>query len=194
MPRRRRAAMTASLVHRTPRSARRARPRNAGCSPIVMLPAALAAAMAPTVIPLRVFALAEPIPPLRLAVVAPSPAPTLPSEKSRAGVFCSFVAELAIGGIASPIFVAARQQIKQDCPWHDRNTGVANLKTATLFAKPCLYARCGVEPESRSAGLARWRRCLPPFAPGRGGPFHGYLARRHERPHSRSRRFRIRLP
>ena len=53
-----------------------------GPSPMVMLPAALAAASAPTAMPLRVTALAEPMPPFRLTVVAPRPAPALPRAKS----------------------------------------------------------------------------------------------------------------
>ena len=53
-----------------------------GPPPIMALPAALTAASAPTVMPSRVSAEAEPRPPLRSAVVAPRPAPTLPSAKS----------------------------------------------------------------------------------------------------------------
>jgi hypothetical protein len=42
----------------------------------------LTTASAATLIPLDVVADAEPIPPLKFAVVAPSPAPALPSAKS----------------------------------------------------------------------------------------------------------------
>jgi len=52
-----------------------------GLSPTVMLPAAFTAASTPTVMP-STTADAEPIPPLRLTVLAPSPAPTLPSAQS----------------------------------------------------------------------------------------------------------------
>src|SRR5207248_7247833 len=55
--------------------------QNHGPSPTVTLPTALTTASAATVTP-PVCADAEPSPPLKLAVVAPSPAPTLPSAKS----------------------------------------------------------------------------------------------------------------
>src|SRR5262249_50580631 len=54
-------------------------------------------------------------------------------------VFCGFVAEFAIGGIPSPILVAAREQIEQDCTRHDGDTGFTHLKAAALLAKPRLY-------------------------------------------------------
>src|SRR5438067_3891953 len=56
--------------------------QNQGPSPTTTLPVGLTATSAPTTWPLLVTADAEPIPPLRLTVVAPSPAPTLPSAKS----------------------------------------------------------------------------------------------------------------
>ena len=56
--------------------------QNHGPSPTVTLPTALTTASAPTVTPPLVCADAEPSPPLKLAVVAPRPAPTLPSAKS----------------------------------------------------------------------------------------------------------------
>src|SRR6516165_5214374 len=56
--------------------------QNHGPSPIVTLPTALTAARAPTTCPSDVSAEAEPMPPLQLTVVAPVPAPTLPSRKS----------------------------------------------------------------------------------------------------------------
>src|SRR6185437_15160119 len=55
--------------------------QNHGPSPTVTLPTALTTASAATFIPLCVAADAEPRPPFRLLVVAPSPAPTLPSAK-----------------------------------------------------------------------------------------------------------------
>src|SRR5215471_20033738 len=55
--------------------------QNHGPSATTMLPAAFATASAPTVNPSQV-ADAEPMPPLRLTVVAPRPAPALPSAKS----------------------------------------------------------------------------------------------------------------
>jgi amidase len=51
-------------------------------NPTVTLPAAFTAASAPTISPPLVLADAEPMPPLRFTVVAPSPAPTLPSAQS----------------------------------------------------------------------------------------------------------------
>ncbi len=60
-----------------------------GPSPTVTLPAAFAATMAPTSSPSRVCAEAEPMPPLRLNVVAPSPAPTLPSANSAPAIFAA---------------------------------------------------------------------------------------------------------
>src|SRR5215468_3692140 len=54
------------------------------------------------------------------------------------GVFCSFVAEFAIGGITPPILVAARQQIEQNCPRHDWHARLTHLKTAALLTKPGL--------------------------------------------------------
>src|SRR6185295_4903874 len=60
-----------------------------GLSPIFTVPAALTAASAPTVRPVRVIAEAEPMPPLRLTVVAPRPAPTLPSAQAAAADFAA---------------------------------------------------------------------------------------------------------
>ncbi len=56
--------------------------QNRGPSPIVTLPTALTTASAATRTPPGVAADADPMPPLKFAVVAPSPAPTLPSAKS----------------------------------------------------------------------------------------------------------------
>src|SRR6476620_240407 len=56
--------------------------QNHGPSPTLTLPTALTTASAATRTPPGVAADAEPIPPLKFAVVAPSPAPMLPSAKS----------------------------------------------------------------------------------------------------------------
>ena len=56
--------------------------QNHGPSPTVTLPTALTTASAATRTPSGVAAEAEPIPPLKFAVVAPRPAPALPSAKS----------------------------------------------------------------------------------------------------------------
>src|SRR5215472_9835659 len=58
--------------------------QNHGPLPTVALPTAFTTASAPTVMPDCVLAEAEPSPPLNVAVVAPIPAPTLPSAKSSA--------------------------------------------------------------------------------------------------------------
>src|SRR5258708_8971601 len=55
--------------------------QNHGPSPTVTVPTALTTAMAVTLTPSGVAADADPIPPLKFAVVPPSPAPTLPSAK-----------------------------------------------------------------------------------------------------------------
>src|SRR5215831_702914 len=89
-----------------------------GPLPMVMLPAALAAASAPTVSPPRVCALAEPIPPLKLTVVA---------RRARC-----VVAEFTIGRVAVPLLVSAGQQVKQNCGRHDRHPRLANLKSSPL--------------------------------------------------------------
>src|SRR5262249_58112650 len=62
-----------------------------------------------------------------------------PERKICTRVFCGFVSEFAIRGIASPILVAARQQVEQNCPRHDRHAGLTHLKAATLLAKPRLH-------------------------------------------------------
>ena len=55
--------------------------QNHGPSPTVTLPTALTTASAATLTPSCVVADAEPSPPLKFAVVAPRPAPALPSAK-----------------------------------------------------------------------------------------------------------------
>src|SRR5450432_16323 len=55
--------------------------QNHGPSPTVTLPTALTTANAATRTPPDMTAEAEPTPPLKLAVVAPNPAPTVPSAK-----------------------------------------------------------------------------------------------------------------
>ena len=73
----------ASRARRIRCPARTAPPRNAARRRWSTLPAALTAARAPTVRPPRVCALAEPMPPLRLTVVAPSPAPRCRARNRR---------------------------------------------------------------------------------------------------------------
>ncbi len=92
------------------------------------------------------------MPPLQLTVVAPVPAPTLPSAKSSVRAGGSRVTELAIGRETAPVFVAAAEQIEQDGSRHDRHARAAHGEAAALLAQPGLHARGGVEPESRAAG------------------------------------------
>ena len=108
--------------------------------------------------PPSVCAEAEPRPPLKLAVVAPKPAPTLPSAKS---VLCGAgggVAEIAIGRKASPGLVAAVQEIEADRAGHDRNHRVADAQAAALFGKPGLHAAGGIQSKRGAAGERDARR------------------------------------
>jgi hypothetical protein len=71
---------------RPPNSAPRSKgaAQNHGPSPIVGDPTAFTTTMAPTVWPVRVTQEADPSPPFTVAVVAPVPAPTVPSPNSPA--------------------------------------------------------------------------------------------------------------
>ncbi len=114
--------------------------------------------------PPSVGAEAEPRPPLKLAVVAPRPAPTLPSAKSPARRICRGVAEIAIGREASPCLVAAVEQIEADRAGYDRYHRFAYPQAAALFGEPGLHAAAGIQSERRAAGkrdcVDRLRRCL----------------------------------
>ena len=74
------------------------------------------------------------MPPLQLTVVAPVPAPTLPSAKSVAAARGRRIAELAIGRKAAPVLVAAVEEIEQDRRRHDRHPRGAHRKAAALLA------------------------------------------------------------
>ena len=134
--------------------------QNHGPSPTVTLPAALTTASAATLMPPCVAADAEPRPPFKLAVVAPRPAPTLPSAKScrrgRRGV-----AEIAIWREAAPLLVAAVEQIEADRARHDRNDGFADPQAVALLGEPGLHAACRhpvrmpSRPPARCRGSAR---------------------------------------
>ena len=64
---------------------------------------------------MRVSVLAEPSPPLTVAVVAPVPAPTLPQvEPPLGGEGGGRIAQVAIGGEPSPALAAAIGQIEQN--------------------------------------------------------------------------------
>ena len=103
--------------------------------------------------PSRVCAEAEPTPPLSVAVVAPKPAPALPSANNPAPAFRRrLIAELAIGRIAAPVLVAAVEQVEHDRARHDRHHRVADAEAAALLAHISLHAGGGIEPEGRAAG------------------------------------------
>ena len=68
-----------------------------------------------------------------------------------AGQFRRLVAELAVGRIAAPVFVAAVEQVEQNRARHDRHARLADLEAAALFAQVGLHAGGGVEPEGRTA-------------------------------------------
>ena len=102
--------------------------------------------------PSGVWADAEPMPPLRLTVVAPVPAPTLPSAKSPGGRGSGRVAKFAIGRVATPVLVAAAQEIEQNGGGHDRHPRAAHGEAAALFPQPRLHPGRRVETECRAAG------------------------------------------
>ena len=132
--------------------------QNHGPSPTVTLPTALTTASAATLTPPSVCADAEPRPPLKFAVVAPRPAPTLPSAKSVPAARGRGVAEIAVGRKASPGLVAAVEQIEADRARHDRNHGVADPQAAALFGEPGLHAAARHPARAPSRRRARWRR------------------------------------
>ena len=97
--------------------------------------------------PLDVTSLAEPSPPFTVAVVAPAPAPTLPSAKSRSIAPRRRVAHVTIRREPPPVLVAAVDQVEQDCLRHDRHAHGADRDAATLLAQCGLHAPCGIEAE-----------------------------------------------
>ena len=109
--------------------------------------------MAPTANPEAVVALADPSPPLSVAVVAPYPPPTVPSAKGSAacGLRCP-PAHLPIGRHAAPVLVAPVQEIERDGLDGDGNIDSADLQAATLSAQARNDAAGGVETEQRAAG------------------------------------------
>ena len=149
-----------------------------GPSPITALPAALTTASAPTVMPSRVSAEAEPRPPLRSAVVAPSAGADAAEREIGCGAGGRRIAELAIGRIAAPVLVAAVEQVEQDRRRHDRHPRGAHLQSRGLVraARPARRRRHrGQRPSRRTA---RWRRCARPSSPDRAGRFRACPGRR----------------
>jgi hypothetical protein len=72
-----------------------------------------------------------------LLVVAPRPAPTLPSAKDVAA--------------AAALLVAAVVQIETDSARHDRNDGFADPIALALLGEPGLHATAGLQSECRAA-------------------------------------------
>ena len=124
-----------------------------GPPPITAEPAALTIASAPTVMPSRGSADAEPSAALQIRRWSrQGPRPRCRARNPSAACAAAGIAELAIGRIAAPILVAAVQQIEQDRARHDRHKRLADRKAAALFAQPGLHAGGGVEAERRAAG------------------------------------------
>src|SRR6202046_2096217 len=109
--------------------------QNHGPSPTVTVPTALTTASAATRMPLGVTADAEPIPPLKFAVVAPRPAPTLPRAKLVAP--------------AAAALAPALQEIKNDRPGHDRNDRAPPRKPPSVLGEPGLHPAACLKPECR---------------------------------------------
>ncbi len=144
--------IAASRARRTPCLARTGPPRNADPRRSRCAPTALTTTSAPTAMPPAVAAEAEPMPPLRLAVVAPKPAPTLPSANRRRRHLRRLVAELAVGRIAPPVLVAAiDSRSNMIAARHDRHPRVADCGSRGPARAVGLHAGSGVEPEGRAA-------------------------------------------
>jgi hypothetical protein len=79
-------------------------------------------------------------------VVAPKPAPAVPSANG-----CGGVAEIAVGRKASPILVAAVAEIEQHGPADQRNPNIADRKAAAALAQQGLHPGAGVQAESGAA-------------------------------------------
>ena len=118
----------------------------------VTLPTALTTASAPTVTPPSVCAEAEPRPPLKLTVVAPIPAPTLPSAKSPPAAARRGIAEIAIGREAAPRLVAAVEQIEADRAAARSAPPPRGPESRGPVRQPGLHAARGIEAERRAAG------------------------------------------
>ena len=134
--------------------------QNQGPSPTVTLPTALTTASAATLTPPEVAADAEPMPPLKLATVAPRPAPTLPSANSVLAARGRSVAEIPVRRETAPLLVAAVEEVEADRAGHDRDHGVAYPEAAALFGEPGLHAAAGLQPERRTAGKRDAHRSL----------------------------------
>src|SRR5262245_41107597 len=79
--------------------------------------------------------------------------PRAHAAKRKAGIDCRRcrVAKLAIGRMASPVLVAAGEEIEQGGAWYDRHPRCANRKAPALLAQQGLDATSGLDPEGRSA-------------------------------------------
>ena len=89
------------------------------------------------------------MPPLRLTVVAPRPAPTLPSAKSAPALGGRRVAELAIGRVAAPVLVAAGRAGRTG----SRPARSARAPRAPAKPRPCSRSQA-CTPEAASSPKA----------------------------------------
>ena len=88
------------------------------------------------------------MPPFRLTVVAPSPAPTAPEREVNGGGFRRLVAEFAIGGIAAPVLVAAIEQVEHDCAGNDRHHAHRESEAAALLAQEACTPDAASRPKA----------------------------------------------
>ena len=75
------------------------------------------------------------------------------SERKRlAGLRRGAVAEIPIGGKASPVLVAAVEEIEQHGAAHERHANVPDREATPALAQKSLNARASVQAEGRTAG------------------------------------------
>ena len=140
--------------------------QNHGPPPITTEPAALTAASAPIVMPVRRDRRCRADAALEVDGGG-AEAGADAAERELGGGGCGRrIAEVAIGREAAPVLVAAGQQVEQDRARHDRHPGGAHRKAAAALAQPGLDAAAGFEPEGRAARQARCRRCARPSSAG----------------------------
>src|SRR5262249_20342440 len=75
------------------------------------------------------------------------------SERKRlAGLRGGAVAQIPIGGKASPVLVAAVEQVEQHGAAHERHANIPDREATPAFAQKSLSARASVQAEGRAAG------------------------------------------
>src|SRR5215475_9254444 len=109
-----------------------------GPRPTLTLPQALTATSAPTVCPSRVTAEAEPS--LEIDGGGAEAGPRGSERKRLAGLRGCAVAEIPIGGKASPVLVAAVEQIEQHGAAHERHANVPDREATPALAQESLNA------------------------------------------------------